>query len=437
MRSLAKNLLVLFGSLLLCGAALELASRLVYRAYRGRPFDRAALRARLLTDRVEGEEPEDAAARLATVPDQPVILHPYFGFVINPEKSGVNEFGFFRRSPLTARAPDKVVIALFGGSVADQVFYLGGEALREALRDRPGYAGKEIELISTAVGGYKQPQQLIVLATLLALGAEYDVVVNLDGFNEIDSADDNRGEGVFPFFPHNWKLQGRQGFDAATALRLGHIEQIRAQRRALRRFFARPPLARSAFFLTLWEFLDSGREARLRRAMAALDAAASGGELPPQIRGPRRTYDDNAAFFAEMTAFWARASLEMSRLCAAQGIVYAHFLQPNQYVPNSKNLTDEEREVAIDANFAGSERVPQAYPLLLAAGEKLRRQGVRFTDLTRIYAGESDTIYNDFCCHVNERGAEIMARAIADALPDLAATAARSGDRSPAEAIRR
>jgi len=418
MRSLAKNLLVLLGSLLFFGAALELVSGLVYRSYRGKPLDRAALRARLLTDRVEGEDGGDAG-RLETVPDQPVILHPYFGFVINPEKNGVNEFGFFRHSPLATRAPDKVVIVLFGGSVADQVFYLGGDALVDALRDRPGYAGKEIELISTAVGGYKQPQQLIVLATLLALGAEYDVVVNLDGFNEIDTADDNRGEGIFPFFPHNWKVQGRQGFDTATVLRLARVEEIRQQRQALRRFFARPLLSRSAFFLTLWDFLDSGREAELRHEMIAMESVAEGEALPPQIRGPRLSFDDDQGFFTAMTAAWGRASREMARLCASQGIVYAHFLQPNQYVPDTKVLTEEEREVAIDPDFAGSERVPVAYPLLRAEGERLRREGVRFTDLTQIYAGEAGTIYNDFCCHVNERGAVLMARAIAAALPDL------------------
>jgi hypothetical protein len=224
---------------------------------------------------------------------------------------------------------------------------------------------------------------------------------------------------VFPFFPHNWKVQGRQGFDAATVLRLAQVEQIREQRRALRRWFARPPLSRSAFFLTLWDFLDGGREADLRRAMIGVEAGSGGGEVPPQIRGPRLSYADDQEFFAAMTASWGRASREMARLCAAQGIVYAHFLQPNQYVPGSKELSDEEREVAIDPNFAGSERVPVAYPLLIGEGERLRRDGVRFTDLTQIYSGESGTIYNDFCCHVNERGAVLMARAIAAALPDL------------------
>lgn len=417
MRSLAKNLLVLLAALLIGGAALEVAARLVYRAYRGRAFDGDALRARLFTDRVE--DIGDDALRAAEVPDPPVILHPYFGFVINPDKPGVNELGFFRRSPLTTRAPGKVVIVLFGGSVADQVFYMGGDALTEALRERPGYAGKEIELISTAVGGYKQPQQMIVLATLLAWGADYDVVVNLDGFNEFDAADDNVNEGVNPYYPHNWKVQGRQGFDAESVLRLGRIEAIRERRRALRRFFARPLLAQSAFFLTFWDFLDAARGAAMRREMVALESRREDEDLPPQIRGPRREYADPQAFFAEMAAFWGRASLEMARLCESRGIVYAHFLQPNQYVPNSKVLSDEEREVAIDESFPGARRVPQAYPLFQAEGERLRSLGVRFTDLTEVFAGESGTIYDDFCCHVNQRGAEIMARAMADSLPDL------------------
>jgi hypothetical protein len=419
MRSLVKNLSIFVGSCIVFAGLLEIGSTAIYRVYRGVPFDRAELRRRLNADRFETGIEVDAGAGDAAIADQPVILHPYFGFVINPEKSGINEHGFFRASPLTKRSPGKVVIAFFGGSVADQVFYMAGDTLVDELRDRPGYAGKEIELITTAVGGYKQPQQMIVLATLMALGAEFDVVINLDGFNEIDTAHDNVVEGVNPYFPHAWKLQARQGFDAETARRMGRIELIREERWRLKVLFARPALQHSAFFLSLWDFLDGGREADLRREMAELDRALAADTLPPQIRGPRVEFPDMESFFAEMTDFWARSSLSMSRLSAAGDTVYAHFLQPNQYVPGSKVLTEKERAVAIDPSFAGKERVPQAYPLLIEKGEELRRKGVRFTDLTMIYADEPRTIYNDFCCHVNELGAEIMARHIAAALPDL------------------
>jgi hypothetical protein len=418
MRSFLKILFLFAGSCVVFAGLLEMGSTFIYRAYRGVPFDRDAVRQRLNAD-LKNEMEVHALDGGPAIADQPVILHPYFGFVINPEKSGVNEHGFFRASPLTVRSPEKVVIAFFGGSVADQVYYMAGDTLVEELQDRPGYAGKEIELITTAVGGYKQPQQMIVLATLMALGAEFDVVINLDGFNEIDTAHDNVVEGVNPYFPHAWKLQARRGFDAETARRMGRIELIREERRRLKQLFAQPLLQRSAFFLSLWDFLDGGREANLRREMAELDLALSAHVLPPQIQGPPVDYPDMAVFFADMADLWARASLSMARLSAANDTVYAHFLQPNQYVPASKRLTAEERDVAYDPTFAGKDRVPQGYPLLIEAGENLRRQGVSFTDLTMIFADEDRTVYNDFCCHVNELGADIIARQIAAALPNL------------------
>ena len=58
-------------------------------------------------------------------------------------------------------------------------------AFVDAIRAIPRFAGKQIWVVSFALGGYKQPQQLMVLAYYLSLGQPLDVVVNVDGFNEI------------------------------------------------------------------------------------------------------------------------------------------------------------------------------------------------------------------------------------------------------------
>lgn len=359
---------------------------------------------------------DDDPPRAQALEDQRVIVHPYFGYVVDPRAKGINAFGFFRDPPLTTRAPDRLVIAVFGGSVADQVFALGRQALVERLGAAPPFRGRRIEVISTALGGYKQPQQMLVLAALLAFGAQFDVVVNLDGFNEVDAASDNVQDGVYPYFPHNWHLHARRALDADALRLVARAEAARAERAALRRRFAIAPVRHSAFLLALWDALDRRQLARLRTDMAALDAALGAAQRPPQVSGPPARFADRAAMFADFVEVWARASHEMESLSRGRGIQYLHFLQPNQYLEDSKALTAAEREVAWDAEVAEAGRVRDAYPLLVARGRELVEQGVDFHDLTAIFASEAGPIYVDPCCHFNQRGAELVATAIADAI---------------------
>src|SRR5262249_14711508 len=109
---------------------------------------------------------------------------------------------------------------------------------------------------------------------------------------------------------------------------------------------------------------------------------------------------------------WERSSLAMAHLCRAAGIRYVHALQPNQYVPGSKRLTEDERRIAFDPDVADTKRVENGYPLLLERGAELRDRGVDFLDLTMLYKDEADAIYTDKCCHVNQHGAEMMGAAI-------------------------
>ena len=422
MSNTLKGLLVLVAASVFGVIFLELAGAVTYRLWRGEWPNRREIQARLLIDRVDApEEGKEAdAPRDAAVPDQPVVLHPYFGFVINPSQRGINELGFFDISPLEPRRDNELIVVFFGGSVADQVYYMGQGAFVAALEKRPDLRGREVRVVSTAVGGYKQPQQMLVLSMLLSLGAEIDVVVNLDGFNEIDSAMDNAITGINPFYPHNWKLHSRKVILPEANAALGRIAILREERKRLRTLFSRPVLDSSTFLLTLWDFLDGGREVQIREQTATLEGLLDSEDLPPQVRGPKYKYLSASHFYTEMTALWGRSSLNMARLCQEYGVVYVHALQPNQYLPESKVLTEEEQEIAYDRNFTGLSRVPVGYPLLIEEGRRLHKEfGVNFLDLTQIYADEKRSIYSDFCCHVNQLGANLMAEAIAEGIPQL------------------
>jgi len=426
MPGFAKKLLVLIVASVAAIAVLEIGAAQLYRRVRHRPFARDEVAARLLSAAPsEGADvPAAPAGNDPRVADQPVILHPYFGYVANPAKARINAYGFFGREPLATRGPDVVLVAVLGGSVADLLVKNGGDVLADALQQVPQYRGRRIELINLALGGYKQPQQLLVIATLLAIGAQFDLVIDVDGFNEIDGAKDNQQDGVNPYFPYTWNLHARQGFDRDAIVHIARADQIRDRREMLRQWFAREPVPHSAFLLTLWDFLDAREDAALRTETVALRDALAHASTTAQQTGPPAPLPDDGdeGLYRDYAEVWARASLETALLCAGFGIRYFHFLQPNQYLPGAKELTDEERAIAFDPDVADTQRVAIAYPILSARGRELTKQGVAFTDLSMLFRDEPRSVYGDTCCHFNALGNELMATAIARTIVDASAT---------------
>ena len=132
--------------------------------------------------------------------DRPGLLmqiHPYVGYVETPPKAlggdsngrlhayDVTPYGYAdTASPIQTRAPDRLIIAVTGGSVAWSFHMHGTARLKALLQNAPALADKEIVFVNLAVSGYKQPQQLMTLNYMLILGAQFDIVINIDGFNE-------------------------------------------------------------------------------------------------------------------------------------------------------------------------------------------------------------------------------------------------------------
>ena len=83
-------------------------------------------------------------------------------------------------------------------------------------------------VVNLGFAGYKQPQQLLALAYFLSLGAEYDLMINLDGYNDIVLPfTDNYNVGVNPFFPRNWNLRiSRQPSKKILAV-IGKVRYLR------------------------------------------------------------------------------------------------------------------------------------------------------------------------------------------------------------------
>lgn len=352
------------------------------------------------------------------------VLHPFLGYVVDPEINErpervaggalrVGQLGFWQvPAPGGARRGGEVRVGVFGGSVAMLFAFEGREALVRALAEVPAFRGRRIVVRCFALGGYKQPQQHMALAWLLLLGERLDVVVNLDGFNEVALPwADNVPRHVFPLYPRNWDLLTRTLDDREEQRRAGLVAYLEGERADLARAFSRPPLAASPLANLVWRW----RDRRLERAIGAAQRhLAAGGPRGRRfgVRGPRRAYASDEALFADLARSWRDASLQMHLLATANGVPYFHFLQPNQYLPGAKPMGRGERERAIDPGHVYREAVERGYPLLRREGEELVRRGVAFADLTQVFAGVEEPLYIDRCCHVDRRGSEILGERI-------------------------
>lgn len=360
-------------------------------------------------------------------PDGMQVIHPFVGFVLNPAFKGiewreVTSQGFQRlpgeREP-PAGAP-RFVVAMFGGSVAAGVCLHGREAIVHELQRSPRVRGKTLVVHCVAMGGYKQPQQLMALNYVLSLGETIDVAINLDGFNEVTlPIVENLREGVNPFYPRGWP-ERVAGAPTADALRMvGRIALWKDERRRGTGWCAARPLSFSPTCHLLWTTFDR----RLARRVFEGQQALLGLDSHPAsflARGPAPGDVPRGQVCRLLAEHWARASTLMFDLARARGIVYVHFLQPNQYVPGSKPMGREERLVALAPAHPYKAPVEDCYPSLVEAGRALAGRGVPFRDLSGLFAGHPEPLYEDACCHYNQEGKRLigqaMGRTVVDAL---------------------
>jgi hypothetical protein len=365
-----------------------------------------------------------AAARTNVVSE----VHPYVGFVEKPgpaskyRRSGggqpvpISKFGYVDdKEPIQARRADRVIVAILGGSVACHFAINGSARLEEELSRSPEFAGKEFVFLNLALGGYKQPQQLMTLAYLLALGAEFDLVLNIDGFNEVALYElENASRHIFPAYPRSWQVRissADPDIMRTTALLLA----LEEQRNDLARWNSQAPLRFSVLCNLAWEFRDRHR-ARAADGIITDYYRSKGRHEPYFITGPPTDFASSALLYEHLATIWANSSSALESLCRSKGIRYYHFLQPNQYVPGSKPIGDDERRVAIAPEHPYRRAVETGYPLLIQKGRDLKTQGISFFDLTQLFAGHPEAIYSDDCCHFNQAGIELMSQAIAQSL---------------------
>ncbi len=406
---------------------IDILASLLYSVTKNTVFSKKQLQDRLSA--VVQTQNTDVLGANTTAETARHILHPYLGFVADPEKNpGINQLGWIGPNPVGKNSADTIRIIIFGGSVAQQLYEASADSLTNKLKSDERFADKKIEVFNAALSGYKQPQQLEALTYLLSMGSEYNIIINLDGFNELALPyAENWKNRVAINYPRGWNFYAKKTVNNTALDAMINLEEIRSKRKELASLFNTRLVKDNMTSLLVWNILDrNNRIAEYEHTQILSDALA--GDAPSyQTHGPTSDATDGMTVLEKLADTWYNSSVQMARISTANHSTYLHFLQPNQYVPNSKRFTDQERKSAlagtggIDENNIHqvnaalfNEAVINGYPMLQHLGQKLREQQIRFYDLTLIYQHTAETIYKDSCCHVNEEGNERLITAIAE-----------------------
>ncbi len=352
------------------------------------------------------------------------VLHPYFGMVrdslslpkmLRPERK--DEVAYFDLFEMQNYAPQKeegaVNILLTGGSVAEHFGDFGEPEFTRALKEFQPFADQEIRIWRACSGGYKQPQQLLILNLLLAMGAEFDYVVNLDGFNDLVlPVAENWPSSVSPYYPRRWDLLMAGVLNKELLTMIGEKEYLTKQRLNWLGWFQAPVVRHSPTLNWIWHLRDRAMSSRYGELSLQIETYELT-DVEYLAKGPRARFTELEDGLNQTAAFWKACSEQMGVLCKQRGIEYLHFLQPNQYLANSKPFSEEEKEKFVN-NFVFEKPATIGYPLLVEHGRELQDSGVNFFDLTLLFQDVEETVYIDNCCHFNEHGQALLARRIAE-----------------------
>ncbi len=344
----------------------------------------------------------------------------------------MTELGFpsLRSASFQRSSDDDFIICITGGSLAKWFALDGAVDLVSELQSHSAFTSRNIVVCGLSNGGYKQPQQMMAVNYILSLGAEFDVLVNIDGFNEVALHEsENLPRGVHPAFPRQWHLRVGS-LPTPELLRLaGRADLAQQQRIDLATHYSHGLKQYSMLCNLWWTFRDRSLTKQYQELLHEFRRFRSEDHEYAQT-GPPWYANDGQDVYRCLAGIWTRSSRQLHDLCRGRSVPYIHLLQPDQYVADSKPLTDWERKHAIRQNHPYALGFNKGYPLLREAGRRLRIDGVNFTDLTEMFADTRETMYRDDCCHLNQDGNGILSRTVANLVVAACASEAVVGRNS-------
>jgi len=346
-------------------------------------------------------------------------FHPFLGFIQQPGpdfRPGFknNNYGFISpyNYPFKKTKPNQFIIGVFGGSVASgyAIFEVQNQILPKYLKQLPGLKDKEFVILSFATGGYKQPQQLLILNYFLALGQELDMVVNIDGFNEVALSNLNNKNQVdlaMPSIQHILPLTSLANNSLSTKAMKAtiRIQENKARiNQGLERlqhcYLAACDALTSVYVQNLVNNYKTD-VIKFEKERTQQKKDDSGSVI--YINTNKSVLQDSVAF-QEMALNWAKSSIFMHKVLSASNVPYFHVLQPNQYYQTKRVFGEAEKQIAFNKDTPYAKAVQIGYPALFKKFPNLEKNNINLVNAVNVFDKTKEAVYVDSCCHYNQAG---------------------------------
>jgi hypothetical protein len=326
--------------------------------------------------------------------------HPLFGFMREKNLSLIGD--------LREHHPNNEFrILLLGGSVAE--IFGDWTHIETILKQRiAGLENLDVRLLNLATGGYKQPQQFFILSYLVD---QVDLVINIDGFNELMSHDD---DFYFPLeYPIFWnRYFSENSFNYGLPAAQSAVRLLYQLINFLPQRFEYLSSSRSFYFF--WSnlrtilFNSFSRLERLNR-----NKLNEGRRL---MRPP----GDVESIGKKNLSVWKKYQSLSALVARSRNLPYISFVQPNQYLEGSKPLSS--REIENFVNPAWAAFLNPRMKMLSDTADELAKSGLPVKNLMWIFKSKLQDLYIDNCCHFNDLGNKIMENAILNEIQKLCST---------------
>ncbi|CBN55858.1 MULTISPECIES: hypothetical protein [Kamptonema] len=358
-------------------------------------------------------------------------IHPFFGFVQKPGgdfRPGfkINNYGFISPYdyPFKKKNKNQFIVGIFGGSVASNfsIYEVQNKIVAKYLKRLPELKDKEVIVLSFATGGYKQPQQLLILNYFLMLGQELDLVINIDGFNEVALASLNNREKIDISMPSVQHLQPLTNLanNSLSTKALTAILKIQENKDRIKDAVetlknCKLALCNSINSFYIQSFVNEYRRNLIRFERERKKQAKQSSGSIIYVNSEDAVLKDPVAF-EKMANTWAKSSIFMNKVLSSSNVLYFHFFQPNQYFPTPRVFSEAEKKVAFNKDTPYAKSVKAGYPILFTKFRNLQKNNVRIFDAVNIFDKTKESVYIDSCCHYNKKGEEIFANYVGNSI---------------------
>lgn len=362
-------------------------------------------------------------------------LHPYFGYAPKPGPDfrpgfKYNNYGFISpyNYPFVKTNENQFIVGVFGGSVASNysIYEIQNGILETKIREVPGLENKELIILSFATGGYKQPQQLLILNYLLSVGQVFDMVINIDGFNELALSSVNNEKKLELTMPSASHIQPLTNL-ANNSLSTQALESILKIKQAKPRINQVASNLKNCWMASCYTINNLAIQGLIKDYYQEVERFQRYQQIPDHDGGEGSVFlfytqesvlpEEKA--LAKITDTWVRTSTVINHILSAKNIPYFHILQPNQYHVTNRVFSSEEKAIAFTDNTPYRQPIVAGYPLLLNRIADLEAAGVTIFNGVNIFDAAPEMMYIDNCCHYTPAGEHILSSYVAESIKNI------------------